>query len=71
MCLAILSGAKLCKTILLMESYGPSKMVMQTKIEFVLQAQVMAVMDALDDHHHVQGVYANFDISDEILAELT
>lgn len=34
-------------------------------------AQVMAVMDALDDHDDVQGVYANFDISDEILAELT
>jgi len=31
----------------------------------------MAVMDALDDHDDVQGVYANFDISDEILAELT
>jgi transcriptional/translational regulatory protein YebC/TACO1 len=28
-------------------------------------------MDALDDHDDVQGVYANFDISDEILAELT
>ena len=35
------------------------------------EAQVMAVMDALDDHDDVQGVYANFDISDEILAELT
>ena len=34
-------------------------------------AQVIAVMDALDDHDDVQGVYANFDISDEILAELT
>ena len=34
-------------------------------------AQVMAVMDALDDHDDVQGVYANFDVSDEVLAELT
>tara|TARA_B100002051_G_scaffold150875_1_gene142784 strand:- start:429 stop:1181 length:753 start_codon:yes stop_codon:yes gene_type:complete len=34
-------------------------------------AQVMAVMDALDDHDDVQGVYANFDMSDEVLAELT
>ena len=34
-------------------------------------AQIMAVMDALDDHDDVQGVYANFDVSDEVLAELT
>ena len=34
-------------------------------------AQVMAVMDALDDHDDVQCVYANFDVSDEVLAELT
>ena len=34
-------------------------------------AQVMAVMDALDDHDDVQGVYANFDVSDEVLAELS
>ena len=33
--------------------------------------QVMAVMDALDDHDDVQGVYANFDVPDEVLAELT
>ena len=33
-------------------------------------AQVLAVMDALDDHDDVQGVYANFDVSDEVLAEL-
>jgi transcriptional/translational regulatory protein YebC/TACO1 len=31
----------------------------------------MAVMDALDDHDDVQGVYANFDVPDEVLAELT
>ena len=33
--------------------------------------QVMAVMDALDDNDDVQGVYANFDVSDDVLAELT
>ncbi len=31
---------------------------------------VMAVMDALDDHDDVQGVYANFDVPDEVLAAL-
>ena len=34
-------------------------------------AQVLAVMDALDDHDDVQGVYANFDVPDQVLAELT
>ena len=33
--------------------------------------QVMAVMDALDEHADVQGVYANFDVPDEVLVELT
>ena len=33
--------------------------------------QVMAVMDALDDHDDVQGVFANFDIGDAVLAELS
>ena len=33
-------------------------------------AQVLAVMDALDDHDDVQGVYANFDVPDQVLAEL-
>ena len=32
--------------------------------------QVLAVMDALDDNDDVQGVYANFDISDVVLSEL-
>jgi transcriptional/translational regulatory protein YebC/TACO1 len=27
-------------------------------------------MDALDDHDDVQGVYANFDVPDDVLAEL-
>jgi YebC/PmpR family DNA-binding regulatory protein len=31
---------------------------------------VMAVMDALDDHDDVQGVYANFDVPDDVMAEL-
>lgn len=32
--------------------------------------QVMAVLDALDDHDDVQGVYANFDMSDDLLETL-
>ncbi len=32
---------------------------------------VLRVIEALDDHDDVQEVYANFDISDEILAELS
>ena len=32
---------------------------------------VMAVMDALDDHDDVQGVFANFDVPDSVMAELT
>ena len=31
---------------------------------------VMAVMDALDDHDDVQGVYANFDVPDDVMAAL-
>lgn len=31
---------------------------------------VMAVMDALDDHDDVQGVFANFDVPDDVMAEL-
>ena len=30
--------------------------------------KVLRLMDAIDDHDDVQNVYANFDISDEILA---
>jgi YebC/PmpR family DNA-binding regulatory protein len=33
--------------------------------------QVLNVIDALDDHDDVQGVYANFDIPDPVMAELT
>ena len=30
--------------------------------------KVLRLMDAIDDHDDVQNVYANFDISDDILA---
>jgi transcriptional/translational regulatory protein YebC/TACO1 len=29
--------------------------------------KILRLMDAIDDHDDVQNVYANFDISDEIL----
>jgi transcriptional/translational regulatory protein YebC/TACO1 len=32
--------------------------------------QVLRFMEALDDHDDVRHAYANFDISDEVLAEL-
>ncbi|MCP3934045.1 MAG: YebC/PmpR family DNA-binding transcriptional regulator [Actinomycetia bacterium] len=32
--------------------------------------QVLKVIDALDDHDDVQGVYANFDVPDSVMAEL-
>ena len=32
--------------------------------------QVLNVIDALDDHDDVQGVYANFDVPDSVMAEL-
>ncbi len=34
-------------------------------------ASIMKVIEALDDHDDVQEVYANFDISDEILEQLS
>ena len=30
--------------------------------------KILRLMDAIDDHDDVQNVYANFDVSDEILA---
>jgi transcriptional/translational regulatory protein YebC/TACO1 len=30
--------------------------------------KILRLMDAIDDHDDVQNVYANFDISDELLA---
>ena len=32
--------------------------------------KVFSLIDALEDSDEVQNVYANFDVSDEILAEL-
>ncbi len=32
--------------------------------------QVLKVIDMLDDHDDVQGVYANFDVPDSVMAEL-
>jgi YebC/PmpR family DNA-binding regulatory protein len=46
----------------------------QNMIELATAAeanQVMNIMDALDDHDDVQGVYANFDIPDSVVAELS
>jgi transcriptional/translational regulatory protein YebC/TACO1 len=31
---------------------------------------VLRVIDALDDHDDVQEVYANFDIGDDLIAQL-
>jgi transcriptional/translational regulatory protein YebC/TACO1 len=33
--------------------------------------RVLRLIDALDDHDDVQGVYANFDIPDSILTSLS
>ena len=33
-------------------------------------SQVLKVIDALDDHDDVQGVYANFDVPDSVMEEL-
>ena len=33
--------------------------------------QVLKVIDALDDHDDVQGVYANFDVPDSVMEELS
>jgi len=33
--------------------------------------QVLKVIDALDEHDDVQGVYANFDVPDSVMAELS
>ena len=32
--------------------------------------QVLRLIDALEDHDDVQAVYANFDVSEEILASV-
>ncbi len=46
-------------------TYAPQNLIELTSVGEA--KQVMAVLDALDDHDDVQGVYANFDISDSLL----
>lgn len=49
-------------------TYAPQNLI---ELSSVSEAkQVMAVLDALDDHDDVQGVYANFDISDSLLEQI-
>jgi transcriptional/translational regulatory protein YebC/TACO1 len=46
-------------------------LVPQNSIEITDEGEakkVLRLMDAIDDHDDVQNIYANFDISDEILA---
>jgi YebC/PmpR family DNA-binding regulatory protein len=40
------------------------------KVEGKAAESVLKLMEALEDHDDVQNVYANFDISDEVMAEL-
>ncbi len=49
--------------------YAPRNLIELTSVSEA--KQVMAVLDALDDHDDVQGVYANFDISDSLLDAIT
>ena len=46
-------------------TYAPQNLIELTDASSA--KQVMAILDALDDHDDVQGVYANFDISDSLL----
>ncbi|MCY3894315.1 MAG: YebC/PmpR family DNA-binding transcriptional regulator [Acidimicrobiaceae bacterium] len=46
-------------------TYAPQNLIELTSVSEA--KQVMAVLDALDEHDDVQGVYANFDISDSLL----
>ena len=41
------------------------------QVEAKQAEQLIRLMDALEDHDDVRNAYANFDISDEILAALT
>ena len=41
------------------------------KLEGKQAEQVLRFMDALDDHEDVRKAYANFDISDEVMAQLS
>ena len=49
-------------------TYAPQNLIELTSVSEA--KQVMAVLDALDDHDDVQGVYANFDISDSLLEQI-
>jgi len=50
-------------------TYAPQNLIELTDASAA--KQVMAVLDALDDHDDVQGVYANFDISEALLDQIT
>jgi YebC/PmpR family DNA-binding regulatory protein len=41
------------------------------KVEGKQAAQILKIMDALEDQDDVQKVYANFDVPDEVMEELT
>jgi YebC/PmpR family DNA-binding regulatory protein len=41
------------------------------KIEGKQASQILRIMDALEDHDDIQKVYANFDVPDEVMEELT
>ena len=49
-------------------TYSPQNLIELTSVSEA--KQVMAVLDALDDHDDVQGVYANIDISDSLLEQI-
>ncbi|WP_419839635.1 YebC/PmpR family DNA-binding transcriptional regulator [Candidatus Poriferisodalis sp.] len=49
-------------------TYAPQNLIELTSVSSA--KQVMAVLDALDDHDDVQGVYANFDISESLLESI-
>jgi YebC/PmpR family DNA-binding regulatory protein len=41
------------------------------KVEGKQASQILKIMDALEDHDDIQKVYANFDVPDEVMEELT
>lgn len=41
------------------------------KVEGKQAAQILRIMDALEDHDDIQKVFANFDVPDEVMEELT
>ena len=41
------------------------------KVEGKQASQILRIMDALEDHDDVQKVYANFDVPDEVMEELS